>query len=90
MYLYHDWNLYAFSWKLKRVPQVRCRSAGELSRSRRRQAGGYRQRSCRPLTSPPPPPPPLPVALLQLWRLLTNFTFLGKPSVTWLFQLIWL
>ena len=29
MYLYHDWNLYAFSWKLKRVPQVRCRLADE-------------------------------------------------------------
>lgn len=26
----------------------------------------------------------------QVWRLVTNFTFLGKPSITWLFQLVWL
>lgn len=26
----------------------------------------------------------------EVWRLLTNFTFLGKPSLPWLFQLIWL
>jgi hypothetical protein len=27
---------------------------------------------------------------LQVWRLVTNFTFLGKPSIIWLFQLVWL
>lgn len=26
----------------------------------------------------------------ELWRLLTHFTFLGKPSFAWLMQLIWL
>ncbi|GAB4819987.1 hypothetical protein N2152v2_007033 [Parachlorella kessleri] len=26
----------------------------------------------------------------QVWRLLTNFTFIGKPSMHYLFQLIWL
>ncbi|KAL4420836.1 hypothetical protein ABPG75_010492 [Micractinium tetrahymenae] len=26
----------------------------------------------------------------ELWRLLTNFTFLGRPSIIWLIQLIWL
>lgn len=27
---------------------------------------------------------------LQVWRVLTCFTFLGKPSLPWLFQLVWL
>jgi hypothetical protein len=26
----------------------------------------------------------------QVWRLVSNFTFLGKPSLGWLFQLVWL
>lgn len=26
----------------------------------------------------------------EVWRLVTNFTFLGKPSLGWLFQLVWL
>lgn len=36
-----------------------------------------------------PPSAPL-TSLRQVWRLVTNFTFLGKPSLAWLFQLVWL
>lgn len=26
----------------------------------------------------------------QVWRLVTTFTFIGRPSLHWLFQLVWL
>ena len=26
----------------------------------------------------------------QVWRLVTTYSFIGRPSLHWLFQLVWL
>lgn len=30
------------------------------------------------------------VCLLQIWRLVANFFFLGKPSINFLLKMLWL
>lgn len=97
-HLYMDWRLVL---RIRALPQVLqaagcgCRGGRPCGQTSRGVAAAGRtphrcRRRCRRLLVPTPLPPAAAAAWPQVWRLLTNFTFLGKPSLAWLFQLVWL
>ena len=88
-HMYHTWGL---EFTLKTFPQVRRWAAEGKCLEHRGLAYvlagllGCWAAGCWLLTASRILPP----LLLQLWRLVTNFMFIGGPSFGFLFKLLWL